>query len=276
MKLAYLGPENSFSYQAANLVKTTEQLIAFPSIPLCIDALMNHFVDYAIVPIENSLEGSVHASIDRLYDQNDCQVQAELILPIHQQLIGYDVNNIEKILSHPQALAQCQKFLSLHYPNVQLEAVQSTTTAIEMVAKQKEAKIAAIGSRQAAIAYQLPIIAENIQDNVYNQTRFWILGRHSFVPKQLTLLEKKLTLYITLPSNLPGALHKVLSVFAWRDLNLSKIESRPQKTKLGEYFFIVDVEYTQNAKLYEYAIEELQALGCQVQVIGIYPIYQLN
>lgn len=276
MKLAYLGPENSFSYQAANLVKTTEQLIAFPSIPLCIDALMNHFVDYAIVPIENSLEGSVHASIDRLYDQNDCQVQAELILPIHQQLIGYDVNNIEKILSHPQALAQCQKFLSLYYPNVQLEAVQSTTTAIEMVAKQKEAKIAAIGSRQAAIAYQLPIIAENIQDNVYNQTRFWILGRHSFVPKQLTLLEKKLTLYITLPSNLPGALHKVLSAFAWRDLNLSKIESRPQKTKLGEYFFIVDVEYTKNAKLYEYAIEELQALGCQVQVIGIYPIYQLN
>lgn len=261
MKLAYLGPENSFSYQAANLVKTTEQLIAFPSIPLCIDALMNHFVDYAIVPIENSLEGSVHASIDRLYDQNDCQVQAELILPIHQQLIGYDVNNIEKILSHPQALAQCQKFLSLHYPNVQLEAVQSTTTAIEMVAKQKEGKIAAIGSRQAAIAYQLPIIAENIQDNVYNQTRFWILGRHSFVPKQLTLLEKKLTLYITLPSNLPGALHKVLSAFAWRDLNLSKIESRPQKTKLGEYFFIVDVEYTKNAKLYEYAIEELQALG---------------
>lgn len=276
MKLAYLGPENSFSYQAANLVKTTEQLIAFPSIPLCIDALMNHCVDYAIVPIENSLEGSVHASVDRLYDQNDCQVQAELILPIHQQLIGYDVSNIEKILSHPQALAQCQKFLDLNYPNVQLEAVQSTTTAVEMVAKQKESKIAAIGSRQAAIAYQLPIIAENIQDNVYNQTRFWILGCHSFVPKQLTLLEKKLTLYVTLPSNLPGALHKVLSAFAWRDLNLSKIESRPQKTKLGEYFFIIDVEYTQNAKLYEYAIEELQALGCQVQVIGIYPIYQLN
>lgn len=276
MKLAYLGPENSFSYQAANAVQTDEELIAFPSIPLCMDALKRRLVDYAIIPIENSLEGSVHASVDRLYEQNDYQVQAEIILPIHQQLIGYDGKNIQKILSHPQALAQCQKFLETNYPNVQLEAVQSTTAAIEAVVKHPKLKIAAIGSKQAARAYQVPIIAENIQDNAYNQTRFWILGKKDFTPTQLTFLEKRLTLYVTLPSNLPGALHKVLAAFAWRDINLSKIESRPQKTKLGEYFFIIDLEYTQDAKRYQYAIEELQVLGCQVQQIGIYPIYQLD
>ncbi len=270
--IGYLGPVNSFSFQALKQVVDHQKVVEFASIPLCIDALLKEKLDFALVPIENSLEGSVHASVDRLYEQKECYVQAEIVLPIHQQLIGYDAKQIKKILSHPQALAQCQKYIEEHFPCAFLEPVQSTTAAVLEIAQRKDKSLAAIAGKQAAEFYQVPILASNIQDNDFNQTRFWILGKKHFDTSRLTTSEQKLTLYITLPKDSPGALHKVLAAFAWRDLNLVKIESRPQKTKLGEYFFIVDLQVNRPHILYQNAIEELEALGCVVQNLGMYPV----
>uniref|UniRef100_UPI00403F9E47 prephenate dehydratase n=1 Tax=Candidatus Enterococcus willemsii TaxID=1857215 RepID=UPI00403F9E47 len=270
MKVGYLGPKNSFTFQAANSIVEEEQLVAFASIPLSLQALENNQIDYVVVPIENSLEGSVHASIDRLFNQTDLQVYQEIILPIRQQFLMKEDALPEKILSHPQALAQSQHFLETNYPNVPLEAVASTTFAAEYVANHS-GNVAAIASQAAAKEYGLQIIAPDIQDNQLNQTRFWLIGKTQSEPLSLEP-PQKVTLFVTLPTNTPGALYKVLAAFAWRNIDLSKIESRPLKTSLGEYFFIIDVTLTDNQTLIQNAIEEISLLNGTVRQIGAYPI----
>jgi len=273
MKIGYLGPKNSFTFQAANEIGEEEELMAYPSIPLCIQALEQKDISFAVVPIENSLEGSVHASVDRLFQQKDIFVVGEIVLPIRQQLLGIPGKKIRKILSHPQALAQSQIFLDSTYPNVPLEAVASTTFAAEFVRNHPEQECAAIASEKAASQYNLDILAADIQDNAFNQTRFWVL---TTMKQEISFpsLGKpaRNTLFITLPANTPGALHKVLSCFAWRGIDLSKIESRPLKTNLGEYFFIVDLNLDDNQQLICNAIEEIRLLKGEVREIGSYPV----
>ncbi|MGX4686065.1 prephenate dehydratase [Vagococcus sp. JNUCC 83] len=271
MEVGYLGPKNSFTYKAAASYFDDKELQPYASITSCIKALKNNQVNYVVVPIENSLEGSVHTSIDGLFHQNDIQVYREIILPIEQQLLVNDLTIIpKKIVSHPQALAQSQHFLETYYPDVLIEQVQSTTFAAEYVAENPAQSVAAIASKEAAIEYGLEILASDIQDNRFNQTRFWLLGKQPF--KNDDRKPEKLTLFITLPKNAPGILHKVLSAFAWREIDLSKIESRPLKTELGEYYFIIDVEISGNIPLIEYALEEITLLGATYQHLGYYPI----
>ncbi|MGX6969443.1 prephenate dehydratase [Vagococcus bubulae] len=270
MHVGYLGPKNSFTYQAASYCFDSAVLTPFTSIPNCLNALKKDHIDYAIVPIENSLEGSVHTSVDGLFNQKDIQVYQEIILPIEQQLLVKNVTVIpEKILSHPQAIAQSQTFLETYYPDCLIEQVASTTFAAQYVANHPTESIAAIASKEAAEEYGLHILSRNIQDNRFNQTRFWLLGKK---PLKDSLPIEKLTLFITLPNNAPGILHKVLSAFAWRSIDLSKIESRPLKTELGEYYFILDVPVTNNKDLINYALEEISLLGATIQHLGYYPI----
>ena len=134
MNVSYLGPESSFTYQAACQLFPTEQLTAYASIPVCLRALFRKQVDLAVVPVENSLEGSVHHTIDLLSKHPEVEVKSEIVLPIKQQLLGNPATKITKILSHPQALAQSQQFLETHYPNVPLVATESTTAAAMYVA----------------------------------------------------------------------------------------------------------------------------------------------
>ncbi len=272
MKVGYLGPKNSFTFQAANSFIEEEFLEAFASIPLSLKALETNAIDYVIVPIENSLEGSVHASLDRLFNQTSLQVYQEIILPIRQQLLMAESTMPAKILSHPQALAQSQQFLEKNYPHVPLEAVASTTFAAEFVAHHPGKNFAAIASAAAGKEYNLQTVAADIQDNHFNQTRFWLIGnrdRADFAFEQ----PEKMTLFVTPPANMPGALHKVLSTFAWRRIDLSKIESRPLKTSLGEYFFVIDLALADNQQLIKNAIEEIELLGGSVQQLGAYPIH---
>lgn len=271
MKVGYLGPKNSFTFQAANSFFEEEALQAFASIPLSLQALKDNQIDYVVVPIENSLEGSVHASMDRLFNRKNLQVYQEIILPIRQQLLMKVKETPVKILSHPQALAQSQQFLEKYHPTVPLEAVASTTFAAEYVANHPEEKVAAIASKAAGKEYSLETVAADIQDNRLNRTRFWLIGNQGRSDLSLQKAEKT-TLFVTLPANMPGALHKVLSTFAWRNIDLSKIESRPLKTSLGEYFFIIDLTLSDNQQLIGNAIEEICLLGGQVQQLGDYPI----
>lgn len=172
MNVSYLGPESSFTYQAACQLFPTEQLTAYASIPVCLRALFRKQVDLAVVPVENSLEGAVHHTIDLLSKHPEVEVKSEIVLPIKQQLLGNPATKITKILSHPQALAQSQQFLETHYPNVPLVATESTTAAAMYVAEHPKEDAAAIASLETAQHVGLEILAENIQDNELNQTRF--------------------------------------------------------------------------------------------------------
>ncbi len=277
MKVGYLGPKSSFTFQAANEIFPENTLISFASIPLTIEQLENKSLDFAVVPIENSLEGSVHATVDYLFDQSAITIKKEVILPIRQQLLGtHFVEQVEKILSHPQALAQTEQYLKKHYPEVPLEAVSSTTAAAQYVTEHPHDKVLAIASKKAAEEYDLQVLAKDIQDNSMNKTRFWLLSVDKNKQNLTRYQNKKVTLFVSLPANLPGALHQVLSAFAWRKIDLAKIESRPLKTYLGEYFFIIDILLDENEVLIENAIKEIELLHAKVQWIGSYPVDEIT
>lgn len=270
MNVSYLGPESSFTYQAACQLFPTRQLTAYASIPVCLRALFRKQVDLAVVPVENSLEGAVHHTIDLLSKHPEVEVKSEIVLPIKQQLLGNPATKITKILSHPQALAQSQQFLETHYPNVPLVATESTTAAAMYVAEHPKEDAAAIASLETAQHVGLEILAENIQDNELNQTRFWIVGDRKMTSQQSAPV--KMSVILTLPANRPGMLHKMLAAFGWREINLSKIESRPLKTSLGEYFFVIDLLLDRPMTLVENALQEIKMLGGESQILGCYPV----
>ena len=275
MKIAYLGPKGSFSHHVVQTAFPQEELQAFANITDVIKAYEQGLVDYSVVPVENSIEGSVHESLDYLFHQSDIQAVAEIVQPIHQQLMAVPgQSKIEKIFSHPQALAQGKKFIEEHYPEAQLEATASTAYAARFIAEHPDQPFAAIAPRNSAAEYGLELIAEDIQEMEANFTRFWVLG--SEVPTiPLQSQAEKMSLALTLPDNLPGALYKALSTFAWRGIDLTKIESRPLKTALGEYFFIIDVDYSAK-ELVHFAKQELETIGIQYKILGTYPIFTIR
>ena len=275
MKIAYLGPKGSFSHHVVQTAFPNEELQAFANITDVIKAYEQGLVDYSVVPVENSIEGSVHESLDYLFHQTDIQAVAEIVQPIHQQLMAVPgQSKIEKIFSHPQALAQGKKFIEEHYPEAQLEVTASTAYAARFIAEHPDQPFAAIAPRNSAAEYGLELIAEDIQEMEANFTRFWVLG--SEIPTiPLQSQTEKMSLALTLPDNLPGALYKALSTFAWRGIDLTKIESRPLKTALGEYFFIIDVDYSAK-ELVHFARQELEAIGIQHKILGTYPIFTIT
>ena len=275
MKIAYLGPKGSFSHHVVQTAFPNEELQAFANITDVIKAYEQGLVDYSVVPVENSIEGSVHESLDYLFHQADIQAVAEIVQPIHQQLMTVPGQlKIEKIFSHPQALAQGKKFIDEHYPEAQLEVTASTAYAARFIAEHPDQPFAAIAPRNSAAEYGLELIAEDIQEMEANFTRFWVLG--SEIPTlPLQPQDEKMSLALTLPDNLPGALYKALSTFAWRGIDLTKIESRPLKTALGEYFFIIDVDYSAK-ELVHFARQELETIGIQYKILGTYPIFTIR
>ena len=275
MKIAYLGPKGSFSHHVVQTAFPKEELQAFANITDVIKAYEQGLVDYSVVPVENSIEGSVHESLDYLFHQARIQAVAEIVQPIHQQLMAVPgQSKIEKIFSHPQALAQGKKFIEEHYPESKLEVTASTAYAARFIAEHPDQPFAAIAPRNSAAEYGLELIAEDIQEMEANFTRFWVLGAEiPMIP--LNPQAEKMSLALTLPDNLPGALYKALSTFAWRGIDLTKIESRPLKTALGEYFFIIDVDYS-DKELVHFARQELEAIGIQYKILGTYPIFTIT
>lgn len=272
MLVGYLGPKGSFSHQVAQKAFPEAHLEPYPNITEVIKAYERGQVDLSIVPVENSIEGSVHETLDYLFHQSQIQAVAELIQPIKQQLLACQTDGpIETIFSHPQALAQSKIYILEHYPNTKLEITASTAAAARLVAEHPEEPYAAIAPETAAEEYGLQLVARDIQEMSENFTRFWVLGckRLEFA---LEKLAPKKTLGLTLPDNLPGALYKALSVFAWRGIDLTKIESRPLKTALGEYFFIIDVNGEQESLL-QFALEELTAIGITYKILGQYSVH---
>lgn len=277
MKIAFLGPEASFTQLTALQVFPKEELVPQSSILDCFKAVKSGEVEKAVVPLENSIEGTVSMTLDYLYDF-EVMIEAEVILPISHQLMIHPQNtSFEKVYSHPQALAQCFHFLDENYKEAERKEFASTSAAAKRVSENPHEKYAAIANTFAAKLYGLKIIHENIQDFEQNHTKFIVISKNgTAIDPPLPYKSEKTSLLITLPQDHAGGLHQVLSVFAWRKMNLSKIESRTLKTKLGHYFFFINIANRWDPVLSKFALEELEALGCHVKFLGHYNEYLLE
>lgn len=275
MQVAYLGPRGSFTHQVAQQAFPEADLQAFGTITEVVKAYETGLVTYSVIPVENSIEGSVHETIDYLFHQAEIHAVAEVIQPIAQQLLATAPHKgIEVIYSHPQAIAQGKKYVQQHFPKARLELTASTAYAARFVAEHADQPFAAIAPHAAAEEYCLQVIAQDIQEIAENFTRFWILG-HTVPQLALRETDRKVSLALTLPDNLPGALYKAMSVFSWRGINLTKIESRPLKTNLGEYFFILDID-SPGDQLFSFALQELETLAIQYKILGHYGVYHIH
>lgn len=265
MKVGYLGPKGTFSYEICNNVfDDLYEKIPFKTIKEAIIALEKLEIDRAIVPIENSLQGCVTETIDCLIEINDVEICLEKILKINQNLMAksnYRFDEIKEVYSHPQALAQCRNYIENNLNNAEIIEVSSTALAAKEVVQKEHA--VCICNIECAKEYGLTLIDKSIQDNDFNETKFVVLKKKNNAEKDFN----KLSLVFATKHE-PGALYKALGIFEKYDLNLTKIESRPAKTKLGEYYFIVDIDIeNQN---YKNAIEELEKIVTFYKILGKY------
>jgi chorismate mutase/prephenate dehydratase len=266
MNIAYLGPEASFSHQAAyRHFGTSSRFWPQQGILRVFDEVEKCAVEWGVVPVENSLEGSVNMTLDRLV-LTPLKIQAEMYLRISQCLLSQAKNlkGIKNVYSHPQGLAQCQAWLRAHLPNAVLGEMESTAAAAQMVRGRKTA--AAIGSALAASTYGLNMLAEGIEDNSSNTTRFLVIGRGDSLP---TDQDKTSIIFAT--SDMPGALHQALASFAQRKINLAKIESHPVKERMWEYLFFVDIIGHMHEKAVKSSLQELKDKTIYLKILGSYP-----
>lgn len=281
-KIAFLGPRGTFTEEAAMCLFGAGQgkMLPFSGIPDVLEAVISGKTDYAVVPTENSIEGSVNLTMDWLIHKVDLPIWAEVVIPVRQHLLTARQENplpldqVRKILSHPHAVAQCHQFLRENLPGVEVEYTKSTAEAAELVSRHAGEQWAAIGNRLSSEIYDLQITRENIEDHDNNYTRFVLVGHEQ--PSLPISSQQKTTILVTLPADFPGALYQVLAAFAWRKINLSRIESRPTKKGLGNYHFIIDMEQGMDEVLVPGALAEIEAIGCQVRFLGSYPAYVMN
>jgi chorismate mutase/prephenate dehydratase len=266
LKVAFFGAEASYSHLAARRkFGSKAELLPTASIAEVFQDVARGRVSFGVVPIENSTEGVVAYTLDLLVD-SPLQICAECFLDIHHNLLsrGGRAEQIKKIVSHPQALAQCRGWLSRHFPRVEMEEVPSTSHAASAAAQNDS--IAAVSSSLAADIYDLKIIAPNIEDQSHNITRFWVIGNQEAKPSR----RDKTSLAFSVRDE-PGILHRMLRPFASRRINLSKIESRPIKNKPWEYMFFLDLKGHKSEARVKSAIAQLERHCVFFKILGSYP-----
>jgi prephenate dehydratase len=273
-RVAFLGPEGTFTEEALLANPPAEGLNPFPypSIRQVLVAVREGGADLGLVPIENSLEGSVAITLDLLaWDFDDLAVVREITHPIRHQLIArrpLELGEITKVISHPHAYGQCRSFLDAELPNVEHEAANSTADAVRTVSR-VDRPWAAIGTRLAADMYECAVIRDDIEDSVENRTRFVYLARESAA--QDLDATYKTSIVCGIDQDEPGSLLLILSEFAYRHINLSKVESRPSRLALGHYIFFIDF---QGRATDGPVAQTLKCLACKLpwlRVLGSYP-----
>lgn len=278
IKVAVL-PEGSVSDEAIrHLLRGLEyELVYYKLITDVCLSTANGDTDYCVVPIENTIEGSVSAHLDFMIHDMDLPIRAEWVFPPKQNLIGFpgtDLATVEKVVSHQVAIAQCREFLKAKLPDAEKEVVSSTVEGVRQVRQADNSNWVAIGTELAASLHGLEVLASDIGDHDNNMTRFLLVG-----PKPLVGIPsgvQKTSILITLPEDYPGALHQVLSAFAWRRINLTRIESRPTRKQLGNYYFYIDIEESMDSVLLRGALNEIEAIGCELRVLGSYPSFNYS
>jgi prephenate dehydratase len=272
--ISHLGPTGTYAETAAlayaDSLAVPTKLLACNTIAQAIAQVDAGRADVAVVPVENSIEGSVTMTLDTLWQAGPLQIQQALVLPIDHTLItiATDLQQIDTVYSHPQALSQCQGWLGKFLPTAQQIAANSTTAMLAVLPAQP--RTAVISSQRAANIYQLPILAQGIGDYPKNRTRFWVLSQ------QLAPTGSYTSLAFSLPANVPGALLRVLEKFASHNINLSRIESRPTKKSLGDYLFFVDIEADSSDPLVAKVLAELTACVEKIKSFGSYCIVSIE
>lgn len=272
VKIAYLGPPGTFTEEAAtrfgNTLAKPYNLKPFGTITASVEAVDDNECGCAVVPLENSLEGSVHETLDVLTTSLELMILAELVLDINHSLLvtpNYK-GSLTYIYSHPQALAQCRNYLIQHFPGAVQIPVLSTADAAALVARENKGGYAAIGSARAAEYYSLDIQAEGIQDSK-NQTRFIILGKGKVAAGK----SKKTSLLFSV-KNVAGSLFRVLQAFAQHDVNLTRIESRPARRQLGDYIFFVDLDGSPEDAAVKSALRQASSEAVMLKLLGSYSV----
>jgi prephenate dehydratase len=275
MKLAYLGPPGTFTEEALFACPEAKGAEAVPmtTVPEVLHSVERGAIPRGIVPIENSIEGSVNITLDTLaFDTHACVIQREIVLPIRHALMaprGVALGSIRGVLSHPHATAQCREYLARALPGVEVHAANSTAEAAREVASRSSADgpWAAIGTQLAASLYGLEIIDPDIEDRPENTTRFILVGRDMPPPTG----SDKTSVVCFIEKDRPGSLLAILHEFSDRGINLTKLESRPTKARLGEYCFFIDMEGHASDAQIGHALTSLRTKILEVKVLGSYP-----
>jgi prephenate dehydratase len=310
MIIGIMGPEGSYSEKAAKLWVLKyglngAELRYFADIEDAFLAVVQWKSDLSIIPIENSIEGSVGVTLDLLLE-NEAEIVGEIVVKIEHCLLSKGgPEMIKVILSHPQGLAQCRQFLKKHFPEAELRSTGSTSHAARLAGEFEE--MAAIASPEAAECYRLKVLLPNIQDRKENYTRFIVLkaGKKALTDQgslageinveahsgsesasdfqseleagseKCSLSAFKTSIIVYLEKDRPGALYEILGAFAKRKINLTKIESRPSKKELGDYYFYIDLEGHTSDELIKDALEDIKAKVDTLKVLGSYPAFKI-
>ena len=269
MTLGYLGPEGTFSQQAACDYDGAALHVPYPSVAAVMQAAEAGEVDEAVVPIENSLEGPVTTTTDLLIHHSPLVIKRELVVPVHHCLAirpGARASDARVVYSHPQALAQCRGFLRSRLPSAEPVASLSTASSVaDMFASRVPA--AAISSRAGAKRGGAVVAEANIEDGANNRTRFLVLARQDGSPTG----SDKTSICFDYDRDGPGTLHGTLGALARRGINMVKIESRPDKRSLGRYVFLVDMEGHRAEPVVAEALEEMRTGATTFKILGSYP-----
>jgi prephenate dehydratase len=268
-KIAVLGPKGTFTDEAAESYFKKGRVLYSPSISGVFEAVSSGAVDYGVVPIENSSEGSVSETVECLL-KYDLNIYAEIYYQIQHVLAGTGtLSQVKKIRSHPQAIRQCMNRLNLRggMPKIITRLANgqdySTAGAMASVARSKDPSVAAIGSKKAAERYGLRILIDNLADMADNETRFFVLSKKASP-------QGKKTSIITAVKNESGALYRLLEAFAKEDINLTKIESRPSRRKKWEYMFLIDFEGSFEDLKIKKVLEYVEKNGTFYKLLGSY------
>ena len=273
--VAYLGPEGTFTEEA--LVSQAD-LAGAKRLPLgsfwdVLDAVGKAKADVGLVALENSIEGTVNVTLDQLIFAHELWIVRELEIEVSQCLVGLGgarLDLVKKVVSIPVATAQCRGWLSRNLATVEEEASASTADAVRRVAEAQDPHVAAIGTRRAAGLYGLEVLASDIEDHEANTTRFVVVGRPEWgIPAPTG--HDKTSIVCFQSADHPGSLHTILGQFSARNLNLTKLESRPTKKALGEYCFVIDIQGHIADEVVADCLRDLHATLPAVKFLGSYP-----
>lgn len=275
MRVAYLGPEGTNTHEALLAASggTQHEQVPLATIHDCVVAVQRGEVERAFVPIENALEGSVNATLDAIaVETEDVTIVGEAVHPIHTCLIArarLELSEIEEVVSHPHATAQCAHFLRTRLPQARVGAASSTAEAVRLVAE-RGGPHAALGSRLAAKLYGCQVLVSGVDDAAGNETRFvWLAPAGTPAGERGPF--KTALVFWGVGAEAPGWLVRCLSEFAFRGVNLTRIESRPRKQGLGRYMFFIDLEGGASEGPVEEALEALRGHVEQLRVLGSFP-----
>jgi prephenate dehydratase len=275
VRVAFLGPAGTYTEEAlrASAPEGVEEL-PYPSVYETVMAVQEGEVERAVVPIENSLEGGVAATLDALASEADrVRIAAEVVLPVHHCLVAASelrLEEVERVISHPQATAQCARFLRERLPHAERVSAGSTAEAVREV-RDGGGPWAALGSRLSAQLYDCRLLAEDVEDHAGNLTRFVWLARDGEVEPAPGGRAKTSIVFWGAGDESPGWLVSVLDELARREINLTRIESRPRRVRLGHYMFFADLEGGERDEPVASALAALRDRVQELRVLGSYP-----